>query len=79
MRSGAEIADESAYFFDNGVKGNYWSDYTGIDLNELMDISRQVLENGMTIGQAYKAKFGTDFTLKDFAKKIKTLKQKAMQ
>ncbi len=26
-------ADESAYYYDNGVKGNYWSDYTGIDLN----------------------------------------------
>ena len=29
----ANAADESAYFYDNDVKGNYWSDYTGIDLN----------------------------------------------
>ena len=41
-------------------------------------IGRQTLENGMTISQAYKAKFGTDFTLKDFAQKVKKLKTKSM-
>ncbi len=26
-------SDEGSYFLDNGLKGNYWSDYTGFDLN----------------------------------------------
>lgn len=43
-------------------------------LNEEKNIAKMEIKPGVTIGDAYKKQFGSNFSLKDFAEKIKKLK-----